>query len=70
MKTYKRPINAAQASACESALHPRCKCRCGGALHGISHRKYAIAEQEILNSQGYIEDTQVQDIINILEEDN
>ena len=25
------------ADACERALHPRCRCHCGGALHGAAH---------------------------------
>src|SRR3972149_1692039 len=29
-----RPLSEAQARACENAQHPKCKCRCGGALHG------------------------------------
>jgi hypothetical protein len=29
-----RPLNYTQADACEYARFPRCKCRCGGALHG------------------------------------
>ena len=29
-----RPLNYTQADACEYARYPRCKCRCGGALHG------------------------------------
>jgi hypothetical protein len=27
----------AQALRCESAKHEKCKCRCGGALHGKAH---------------------------------
>jgi hypothetical protein len=37
----KKPISAArlrdQAYRCEHAKHKRCKCRCGGALHGTKH---------------------------------
>jgi hypothetical protein len=29
-----RPLNYTQADACENARFSRCKCRCGGALHG------------------------------------
>jgi len=30
----RRALSFAQAQRCEDALHPRCRCRCGGALHG------------------------------------
>lgn len=33
-KTYTRRLSLKQAQACENALTPRCRCRCGGALHG------------------------------------
>lgn len=29
-----KALSTKQAQACENALHPRCRCRCGGALHG------------------------------------
>lgn len=29
-----RRISYYQANRCENAEHPRCRCRCGGALHG------------------------------------
>ena len=29
-----RRLSARQAATCETAQHPRCKCRCGGLLHG------------------------------------
>lgn len=31
-----RPLSAAQASNCENAREPVCKCRCRGALHGAA----------------------------------
>lgn len=34
-----------QANRCESAKHTRCKCRCGGALHGTHHSDEWVAEQ-------------------------
>jgi hypothetical protein len=44
-----RPISAAtlrfQADRCETAAHKRCKCRCGGMLHGIRHSEEWIEEQ-------------------------
>ena len=30
----KRTMTWGQANACETAALPRCRCRCGGALHG------------------------------------
>jgi hypothetical protein len=30
-----KPLNETQARNCEEALHPTCKCRCNGALHGV-----------------------------------
>ena len=44
MKTYKRALSNAQAAACESAKHPKCRCRCSGALHGKSHQGLIKAE--------------------------
>ena len=31
-----RQLTERQAQACENAQHPRCRCRCGGALHGAA----------------------------------
>jgi len=31
-----RALSERQASTCEQAKHPRCACRCGGALHGAA----------------------------------
>ena len=31
----KRPLTFRQANTCEHAKSKRCRCRCGGALHGI-----------------------------------
>ena len=31
-----RALTERAASACENAKHSRCRCRCGGALHGAS----------------------------------
>lgn len=30
---------ARNATACENAKHPTCRCACGGALHGIKHSR-------------------------------
>lgn len=32
--TVPRALSLRQAQACENGLHPRCRCRCGGTLHG------------------------------------
>ena len=29
-----KALSRRQAANCESATHPRCRCRCGGAFHG------------------------------------
>jgi len=34
-----------QARRCETAKCKRCKCRCGGALHGTHHSEQWIAEE-------------------------
>lgn len=34
----KKPLSARQAAACEGAKNPRCRCRCGGTLHGSAHK--------------------------------
>ena len=45
----KKPITHAQMQAlaerCETAKTKRCKCRCGGAMHGIAHSHEWIAEE-------------------------
>lgn len=35
-----RKLTERQARACEEALYPTCKCRCGGVLHGAKRRGY------------------------------
>jgi len=32
-----RMLTDAQATACETAKHPTCRCRCGGQFHGKNH---------------------------------
>lgn len=34
-----------QANRCETAKHKRCKCRCGGELHGTHHSDEWVAEE-------------------------
>lgn len=45
----KRPITHArlryQAMRCETAKCDRCKCRCGGALHGTKHSEEWIGDE-------------------------
>lgn len=36
----KKALSARQAQACEEALNPRCRCRCGGALHGAKRKGF------------------------------
>jgi len=50
MKGWKRPLTVSQARGCEEAKGPRCKCRCGGALHGLSHRLYMKIEREFFQN--------------------
>jgi hypothetical protein len=49
-----KPISPArlrdQAYRCEHAKHKRCKCRCGGALHGTKHDEHWI-EEEVLRDR-------------------
>ena len=51
MKTYKRALSNAQASACENARHPKCRCRCGGVLHSRGHADYQAQERELMKTQ-------------------
>lgn len=34
-----RPLNVRQVLVCEAATHRRCRCRCGGLLHGAERSK-------------------------------
>ncbi len=63
MKTYKRTLSNAQAARCENATGPRCKCRCGGALHGKGHQSYQTREREILIQGQGITTEQIKAII-------
>lgn len=36
------------ADACEQAKEPRCRCACGGKMHGIKHPEEWVREQEAL----------------------
>jgi len=42
-----RPLNAKQAFECENATHPRCRCRCGGELHGANRLETANAAHDL-----------------------
>jgi hypothetical protein len=66
MKTYKRALSKAQAAACENAKHPRCKCRCQGALHGKGHINYQAQEREILDQGKEITSEQITAIVESL----
>ncbi len=69
MKIYKRGLSNRQASACENAKHPRCKCRCGGRLHGAGHGLLQQNERAVLAGEArVITEDQITEIIdNILE---
>lgn len=43
-----RPLSSAQASNCENAREPVCKCRCGGALHGAARAPIGSAQDDPL----------------------
>ena len=66
MKTYKRALSKAQAVACENAKHPKCRCRCGGALHGKGHSAYQAQEREILDQGKQITTEQITAIVESL----
>ena len=51
MKTYKRALTSSQASRCENARHPVCRCRCNGSLHGRGHASYQTKEQALMKTQ-------------------
>lgn len=34
-----RALTATQVTRCEQGKHPRCQCRCGGAMHGKGRSK-------------------------------
>lgn len=42
-ESYSRPLSAKVAAACEAAEYPVCRCRCGGILHGVSHKRFLAA---------------------------
>lgn len=65
---YKRSLSESQSRACEDAIHAVCLCRCGGALHGISHKLYAEVEAQILEEKGEITDEDVEEIIEYVKE--
>lgn len=45
-----RKMSQNQADRCEAAKHPRCRCRCGGRLHGISHSYYRQMEEAAITN--------------------
>lgn len=49
-EVYRRALGAYLAAACENATRKTCICRCGGALHGISHVEFNEVEQELLKT--------------------
>ena len=65
-RTYKRALSSAQAANCENARHPRCRCRCGGRLHGRGHAAYQVQERAILDQNKEITADQVDNLISVL----
>jgi hypothetical protein len=41
-----RPLSPSQAATCETAKHPKCKCRCKGAYHGAVRVTFADERRE------------------------
>ena len=67
-KIFKRTLTLAQSNACECAKRPRCTCRCNGLLHGVNHADFIEMESAIFQSQGYITESQVNDLAYFLKE--
>lgn len=47
---YKRKLSASAAARCEEAHVKLCFCRCGGRMHGVSHKAYLQREEQLFNS--------------------
>ena len=45
-----RALSLRQASRCETAKHKTCKCRCGGALHGVNRAETEEPEREFFEA--------------------
>lgn len=45
-----RYLSLKQAQSCENALHPRCRCRCGGLLHGAKRGGENVPSAKWFNS--------------------
>lgn len=45
MKRHSEAWLRAMADRCEHAKEKRCRCRCGGAMHGIAHAEEWITEE-------------------------
>lgn len=66
--SFKRSLNEAQSKACEDALFAECRCRCGGALHGVSHALYARLEAQILEEKGEITEEDIEELLEYIQE--
>jgi len=51
---YKRQLSSFDAASCAGAKHKICTCRCGGVLHGGSHKMFMAAIRIHLDSSGEI----------------
>lgn len=47
-----RRLSEKQARQCENALTKRCRCRCGGALHGANRNRKEDVEPELSSADG------------------
>lgn len=67
-REYTRPLSRYLANRCESAVGPKCTCRCNGVLHGKAHAEFLKRVNEALEIQGVIIDDDIQDIMKELDE--
>lgn len=47
-----RKISSFDAKHCEDADNDKCRCRCGGVLHGKSHQSFISKEAEFVEANG------------------
>lgn len=61
----RRPLNAAQATACEHSDSDRCSCRCGGTYHGAWRvddvRALPLTDPHFPDRQMRFEDLQIEE---------
>lgn len=44
-----KALSLKQAQSCENALHPRCRCRCGGRLHGAKRGGESVPDRQFFS---------------------